>query len=265
MIRLASSWRMGSGALALRGVGARATVGEAIKLGLQFAPLFSTALAVELSVEGALAVLTFEERADLGSVRDMVLISMIVGLREIGTVVTGRKTGGSAEYAFPEPAYQARFAHVAPPSRFDQPSTRFRFDAAILNYPVLTRDPVAREQARIQCARDLDALRARSGLADRARRLLANEDLESLEQLAARLNMAPRTLRRRLASEGVSFSALVDEIVCDEAQRLMRSSRMPIEEVARRLGYTSASSFARAFHRWTGKSPARYRREAGTE
>jgi AraC-like DNA-binding protein len=252
------------GAIGFAGLAA-ATVGDAINLGLTFAPLFSTALAVELTVEGGLAVLTFEEQADLGSVRDIVLISMIVGLREIGTVVTGRKTGGSADYAFPEPMYQARFAHVAPPSRFDQPSTRFRFDAAILSYPVLTRDPIARERARLQCARELDELRARSGLADRARRLLASEDVESLEQLAARVHMAPRTLRRRLASEGVSFSGLVDERVCDEAQRLIRSSRMPIEEVARRLGYTSASSFARAFHRWTGKTPARFRREAGTE
>jgi AraC-like DNA-binding protein len=252
------------GAIGFAGLAA-ATIGDAIKLGLQYAPLFSTALAVELTVEGGLAVLTFEERADLGSVRDIILINMIVGLREIATVSTGRKTGGSADYAFPEPEYQARFAHIAPPSRFDQPSTRFRFDAAILNCAVLTRDPVARERARIQCERELDELRARSGLADRARRLLASEDVRSVDQLAARLNMTPRTLRRRLASVGASFSALVNESVRDEAQRLMRSSRMPIDEVARQLGYTSASSFARAFHRWTGKTPARYRREAETE
>lgn len=250
------------GAIGFAGLAA-STVGDGITLGLQFAPLFSTALAMELSVEGGLAVLTFEERADLGSVRDMILISMVVGLREIGTVITGRKTGGSAEYAFSEPTYQARFAHVAPPSRFNRPSTRFRFDAAILKYPVLTRDTVARERARIQCERDLDELQARSGLANRARRLLESDDVGSINQLATRLNMAPRTLRRRLASEGVSFSTLVDESLRDEAQRLMRSSRMPIDEVARRLGYTSASSFARAFHRWTGKTPARYRRDAG--
>jgi AraC-like DNA-binding protein len=252
------------GAIGFAGLAA-ATVGDAIKLGLQYAPLFSTALAMDLSVDGGLAVLTFEERANLGSVRDMVLISMIVGLREIATVGTGRKTGGSADYAFPEPTYHARFAHIAPPSRFDRPKTRFQFDAAILSYPVLTRDPVASERARIQCAQELDELRARSGIAGRVRQVLANEDVGSLDQLAAHLNMAPRTLRRRLASEGVSFSTLVDENVRDEAQRLMRSSRMPIDEVARRLGYTSASSFVRAFQRWTGKTPARYRREAGTE
>jgi AraC-like DNA-binding protein len=244
---------------------AAATIGDALALGLQFAPLFSTALAMELSVEGGLAVLTFEERTNLGSVRDIVLINLIVGLREVGTVITGRKTGGSADYAFPEPAYQARFAHVAPPSRFDRPKTRFLFDATVLNYPVLTRDPFARERARIQCAHELDELRARSGLAGRARRLLASEDVGSLDHLAARLNMAPRTVRRRLASEGVSFSTLVDEMVRDEAQRLVRSSRMPIKEVARRLGYTYASSFVRAFYRWTGKTPARYRHGAGTE
>ena len=41
------------------------------------------------------------------------------------------------------------------------------------------------------------------------------------------------------------------------------ASRLPIEEVARRLGSATPSNFARAFQRWTGKTPLQYRRDAG--
>jgi AraC-like DNA-binding protein len=239
------------------------TVGDALNLAVQFAPIFSTALALDLRVEGQIASLTFEERADLGSVRDIVLISMIIGLRELGRATTGRDTGGSADFAFPQPAYCARFAHLTLHSRFDQPAHRMRFDVAVLNYPIITGDPVAREIARIQCERELSELDIGSRLADRVLRLLAHDDASSLEHIASQLELSPRTLRRRLAAEGVSFSSLVNRSRRDEALRLLRSSRLSIEDVARELGYTTASTFVRAFHRWTGQTPMQYRRGAG--
>jgi AraC-like DNA-binding protein len=243
-----------------------ATIGDGLKLALEFAPVFSTVLGLDLRVEGRVAALSFEEQADLGSVRDIVLISTIVGLRAMGRAVTGRDTGGTADYAFPEPDYHARFAHVALYSRFDQPVNRIQFDAAVLDFPIVTADPVAVRLARIQCERELDELGFGARFADRVRRLLIADDddeLGSLEQMAAHLHLSPRTLRRRLDAERVSFSALVDQGRRDKALRLLRSSRLSVEEVAQRIGYATSSSFVRAFHRWTGKTPVQYRREIG--
>jgi AraC-like DNA-binding protein len=237
------------------------TIGDALKLGLEFAPVFSTALAMKLHVEGRTASLSFVERADLGSARDIVLISLIVGLRELGRATTGRDTGGSADFAFPEPAYHARFEHLALYSRFDQPVNQIQFDRAVIDFPILTADPVAVQLGRMQCERELDALGFGAGLADRVRRMASDDEhLGSLERMARHLELSPRTLRRRLAAEGFSFSALVDEGRRDKALRLVRSPRLSIEDVARQLGYTTTSSFVRAFHRWTGKTPVSYRR-----
>jgi AraC-like DNA-binding protein len=242
------------------------TIGDALKVCLQFAPIFSTALAIDLRVEGRVASLSFEERADLGSARDIVLISTIVGLREMGRATTGRDTGGSADYAFPEPAYHSRFAHLALYSRFDQPVNRIQFDAAVIGFPILTADPIALQLMRAQCERELDSLRFGTTFAHRVRNLIAGDDdsFGALEQIAAHFQLTPRTLRRRLAAEGVSFSALVDEGRRDKALRLLRSSRLSVEDVARRLGYATASSFVRAFHRWTGETPVQYRRAIGS-
>jgi AraC-like DNA-binding protein len=241
------------------------TVAEALKIALEFAPLFSTALAMDLRVDGRIASLSFEEQADLGSVRDIVLINMLVGSRELGRAVTGRDTGGTADFAFPEPQYHARFAHLALNSRFNQPVNRIQFDAAVLDFPITTADPVSVQLARVQCERQLDELSFGAGLANRVRHLIADDDgtLGSLEQLAHHLDLSPRTLRRRLATEGVSFSSLVDEGRRERALRVLRSSRLSIDHVARQLGYTTASSFVRAFHRWTGKTPVQYRRALG--
>jgi AraC-like DNA-binding protein len=239
------------------------TVGDTIRVMCQFAPLFSTALEVELRVEGRLASLYLEERADLGSVRDIVLINMLVGLRAMGRALSGRDTGGTADYAFPEPEYHARFAHMALYSRFDQPYNRIVFDVEVLKFPVTTGDPVALQLAERDCERELDRIRVQTPFADRVRRLVLEDDVRTLEQVAARLEMSPRTLRRRLAADGASFSALVDDGRREKALRLLRSSRLSIEDVARRLGYAAPSTFARAFQRWTGQTPKQYRGAPG--
>ncbi len=234
------------------------TVGDALRIALEFGPGLLHRPRDGSPRRGALS---FEERADLGSARDIVLISLIVGLRELGRATTGRDTGGSADFAFPEPSYYPRFAHLALYSRFNQPTHQIEFDRAVLDFPILTADPVAVQLGRMQCERDLDALGFGVGLADRVRRIASDDEtLRSLEKMAQHLELSPRTLRRRLAVEGLSFSALVDQGRRDKALRLLRSPRLSIEDVALELGYTSTSSFVRAFHRWTGKTPVNYRR-----
>jgi AraC-like DNA-binding protein len=118
--------------------------------------------------------------------------------------------------------------------------------------------------AQRECERELDELGFDSKLATRVRRLIgsAEDGLRTLEQVAPHVGLSPRTLRRRLATMGAPFSALVDDDRHDRALRLLRTTDLAIGDVARRLEYTSVSSFVRAFRRWTGKTPSTYRRDA---
>jgi AraC-like DNA-binding protein len=43
---------------------------------------------------------------------------------------------------------------------------------------------------------------------------------------------------------------------------MLLRSQMSIDQVAERLEYSTASTFVRAFHRWTGTTPAVYRRSS---
>ncbi len=93
------------------------------------------------------------------------------------------------------------------------------------------------------------------------RRLIARTGgFRTLEEVAERVQMSPRTLRRRLASYGVNFADLIDEERRKEAQLLLQSSDRSLRWVGEQLGYATLPNFVRAFKRWTGQTPAAYRR-----
>jgi AraC-like DNA-binding protein len=81
----------------------------------------------------------------------------------------------------------------------------------------------------------------------------------TLESLAERLHMTPRTLHRSLLRDGWSFSDLVDIHRRYLAHDLLKGSTLPIAEVADRLGYGEVNSFTRAFRRWYGATPGALR------
>jgi AraC-like DNA-binding protein len=83
---------------------------------------------------------------------------------------------------------------------------------------------------------------------------LSAEDC-SLALIARERGVDARTLRRQLLAEGTSFRELADEVHEMLATELLTMGALTVEEVAHRLGYAEASSFSRAYKRWTGNSP----------
>ena len=71
--------------------------------------------------------------------------------------------------------------------------------------------------------------------------------------------MSDRTLQRRLRQEGTPFAALLADLRREMAPSLLRDGRLAVSEVAFLLGYEDPSAFARAFHRWFGRSPRAHR------
>jgi AraC-like DNA-binding protein len=239
-----------------------ATLRDAFELALQFAALGSTAEGMRLQVEGGVAALVLDEGDDFGSVRDVVMIARLIGLWRIGEMITGRELQATVEVAFPEPGYQPRFAHLAPPVRWNQPITRALFKADALDYPLVLASPVALKVAIAQCNGEVRALGAAGRLVRTVRALLAKVDggFRSADEVAETVGMSSRTLRRKLTLAGSSLSALLDAERRDRALLLLRSDDDSLAEVAERVGYRSVQNFERAFQRWTGITPAAYRR-----
>ena len=76
-------------------------------------------------------------------------------------------------------------------------------------------------------------------------------------------DMSVRTLQRRLSRLGVSYGMVVDEARFRIASKMLVATEAPCVEVAKVVGYSDASHFARAFRRWTGLSPGEFRSQAG--
>jgi AraC-like DNA-binding protein len=89
---------------------------------------------------------------------------------------------------------------------------------------------------------------------------LAADRRWSVEIVARELAVSPRTLQRRLERAGTTFNAVCDEIRRDAALLHLRDPRVPIKEAAFLVGFSEPSTFYRAFRRWTGDTPANFRR-----
>jgi len=82
----------------------------------------------------------------------------------------------------------------------------------------------------------------------------------SIEEVAALLSLAPRTLQRQLQRRGTSFSRLLEEVRAGEARRHLAESQLSLTQLAAILGYSELSAFSRAFNRWHGQSPQEWQR-----
>jgi AraC-like DNA-binding protein len=237
-------------------------VREAIELAVRFAPTRTTALALSLHVEDEKASLVLEERAPLGELREFIIFTLMVGIAQIARAVTGVELRGDAEVMFARPSYFDRVAHFAPGEvRFDQPSNRLVFAASVLDLPLDMADPVATQLAREQCERELQALGRDDRAVTRARELMPlPTGFRTLEDVAKRMHLSQRTLKRRLADHGTSYSALLDDLRKERALLLLRDGTLSLDQVAERLGYSDVANFTRAFRRFTGKTPGTFRK-----
>lgn len=80
----------------------------------------------------------------------------------------------------------------------------------------------------------------------------------SADTLAGRMGMSRQTLFRRLRAEGTSFASILDKVRRELALQCLRDEKLRVEETAYRVGFSDRASFARAFKRWTGLTPARF-------
>lgn len=132
-----------------------------------------------------------------------------------------------------------------------------RFGTAELARPLPRDHPEAKAQAAAICADLVAQRRERSGLAQDVRVLITQQLAAgvSVVGVAAALGMSERTLRRRLAVDGLGFQQLLDEVRAPLAAAMLSGSTLPVQDIALRLGYSGATSFIAAHRRWTGRTP----------
>ncbi|KAB2683617.1 MULTISPECIES: AraC family transcriptional regulator [Brucella/Ochrobactrum group] len=167
------------------------------------------------------------------------------------------------DFACPAPVHRQDYhKFFGAPVLFDQPVTRLVFSSSYLSLPIIRSDVALESFLREAPANILIRYRHDNDLSARVRaqlNALPIAEWPSFAELAAGLGMSVPTLRRRLRGEGQSFSTIKDELRFVAAERLLQENRLSVAEVAAELGYSEPSAFYRAFHKWMGQSPGRFR------
>jgi AraC-like DNA-binding protein len=86
-----------------------------------------------------------------------------------------------------------------------------------------------------------------------------HDEAATARDVARRLAVSTQHLRRLLRDEGMSFRAIKEEILRDEAIASLVRGGETVEDLSDRLGFSEPSAFRRAFRRWTGSPPGSYR------
>ena len=85
----------------------------------------------------------------------------------------------------------------------------------------------------------------------------------TLEEVARHVGLSDRTFQRRMTELGTSFQELLEEARREVAIRCVCDKGIALDRVPASLGYAQKETFWRAFKRWTGTTPLRFRREHG--
>jgi len=179
-------------------------------------------------------------------------------------VFAGRRASGIEfapdAVAFAHPAPADRSAHEAffgCPVRFDASGYELTFAATTLAMPLRRADAELSaffEKAAQRLLGEADA----TSLAARVRAAVAQAlpsgppDEAAVSRL---LGCGARTLRRRLAEDGLTFRGILDDVRRVLAEGYLRNPGMSVAETAFLVGFTDAANFHRAFRRWTGCTP----------
>lgn len=173
-----------------------------------------------------------------------------------GVYLRGPDTGNQVDY-------QALFNC---PVTFGAGTSGFALPRAALQLPVIQTEDSLRDFLRqtpyVLVRRDPPG-RERS-LSDQVERILtrySSGPLPGAQDVAAELNMSPRTLHRRLTREGHSFQQLKDDFRRQIALHYLARRELSIDAVAALMGFQDNSAFYRSFKKWTGESPGRYREQ----
>jgi len=241
------------------------TVGRGLHALREFLHVHDQGAAPFLLEEDGIAMLGYEVLdPGIAGAEQMTFGALAIAANVLRTLCGPRFELRAVTFSFQNPVDSSLFRKFfKAPVRFNAERSALAFDAHWLQERIKGADPYIREilDAKLK---DTVAMRGESFEARirRVVRTLLATGRCSEEDAARAFGMSRRSLARRLRTSGSSFRTVVDGARFDAARTLLESSQIAIVEVAARLGYADSSTFARAFRRWSGTSPALWRRDS---
>lgn len=163
-------------------------------------------------------------------------------------------------------AFESSYA-PSPATRAFWPNVRFLSDqhAAWISLPTALLSLPNRSVASFAPSRDNEDGPSAYDIVELLKLMLPaylDEGTTALADVAEIAGVSTRTLQRKLADLGLTYSDILDTVRYEHASGLLRDTDCRIIDVAYSSGYTDPAHFSRAFRRMTGVTPRRFREQS---
>ncbi len=243
-----------------------ATLNQAIQIALKYYRTAGPLLDLSFEFAGERLVITARNALELE--QDLLMLAteeLFSAFPLLLKLLVGRPVAPQrVDFAYPAPPHRDVYAAAFDvPIRFDAPDSCFVLSAEALALPLAQADADSAVMFERSCRELQKEIERHESLSNELRHLLLSSpgNLPDAGAAAARLHLGERTLRRRLADEGTTFQAILDEVRCRIATDYLVSTHLSTQEIAELLGFSEATNFRRAFLRWTRRSPTSYRKQ----
>jgi AraC-like DNA-binding protein len=240
-----------------------ATLREALELWSEFLDLRTTTFSMRLSERDGFAELHIHDLAPRAPMRICAVDRLMTMTTRLCEQLTQRLLPNmEIWHRGSEPLHYARYRKRVVATRFGTGICQIRFPVSDLDLPLANANASTLRHIKTQCERERAHLRRSDDLVIRTMDLLQRYDAggyPNIEEAARVLCMSSRTLKRKLHKLGLSFRGLVDDARKDAVLRDVLNPVLRMDQIAERMGYADPANLTRAFRRWTGESPSRYR------
>ncbi|RZL76734.1 MAG: AraC family transcriptional regulator [Rhodococcus sp. (in: high G+C Gram-positive bacteria)] len=240
-------------------------VRSALKILIRYEHLYNESLRTRMSENGGIATLRVSvDVGQPGELRQSIDLAVGVLYRLLRDLLGPQWQPLAVSFTHPAPqhgsTYTRLFGRIV---QFDQVFDGISLYATDLDAPNAMSDPLLRPYAQ----KFLESIEAshEATTVNRVRELieiLLPTGRCSMEQVAHSLGVDRRTVHRKLAAEGDTFSSVLDSIRAELAGRMVGNSRRSLIEIADMLSFSSPSNFSRWFKSSFGCSPTTWRATA---
>lgn len=241
-----------------------ANVRQALNLGLKYHVLVDPAFNFEVCEQGEITSIRLTSHIPIEDIYNLLCDVFLSNFVSLGRYLTGLDImPKEININRTKPEYSAVYQDYFPgcPINWDQPRTEIIIDSSLLDAPTTLADEATAKMAESQCADILSRMGPKEGIVIKVRRILLSNPghFPPIETVASQLATSTRTLSRSLQEVSTSYQKILDEVRKEMAIEYLKTSSLPIEEIAALIGYNDPSNFRKAFKRWTGQPPSYYR------